>query len=77
MDMATIIQAVQNIGISALMCLGMAWFVKYMFDKFMALLQEEKEAHKVEINLLKDTLNNNTIALTQLTAQLEKGDWNI
>lgn len=74
MDLATIIQAVQNIGISALMCLGMAWFVKYMFDKFMGLLEEEKEAHKVEVNLLKDALNNNTIALTRLSAQLEKGE---
>lgn len=73
MDTSAIIQAVQNLGIAVVMCLLMAWFVKYMFDKFIKLLEEEKEAHKEEVNLIKDALNNNTVAITKLSAQFEKG----
>lgn len=63
MDFQAIIQAVQTIGISALMCLLMAWFVKYMFDKFM-------EKNDVTINALKTSVDNNTLAFTKLYERL-------
>lgn len=67
-----IITAVQSLGISVVMCLLMAWFVKYMFDKFMVQLQTEQQAHKEEIATLKDALNNNTLALTKVVERLGK-----
>lgn len=66
----TILNAVQTLGISVVMCLLMAWFVKYMFDKFISLLEEEKKAHKEEVNTLKDALNNNTVALTKVAERM-------
>lgn len=71
MTLADIINAVQTLGISIVMCLLMAWFVKYMFDKFMTLLNDEKEAHKEEAKLLTDTINNNTVALQKIADKLE------
>lgn len=66
----SILSAVQNLGIAVVMCLLMAWFVKYMFDKFMSYLEEERKAHAEEMNSVKEALNNNTIALTKLSEQL-------
>lgn len=65
-----ILNAVQTLGISVVMCLLMAWFVKYMFDKFISLLEEEKKAHKEEVTTLKDALNNNTVALTKVAERM-------
>ena len=70
MTLADMINAVQTLGISIVMCLLMAWFVKYMFDKFMSLLNDEKEAHKEETKLLTDTINNNTVALQKIADKL-------
>lgn len=76
MDTSGIVTAVQNLGISVVMCLLMSWFVKYMFDKFMSQQTEEKEAHKAEINLLKDALSNNTLAITTLAERLKENGSN-
>lgn len=70
MELDGVISATQSLGISVVMCLLMAWFVKYMFDKFMALLNEEKQSHKEEMSLLKESLENNTVAITTLTERL-------
>lgn len=70
MDISTILDSVQTLGVSVVMCLLMAWYVKYMFDKFMTLLESEKESHKTEVTLLKDALANNTLALTTLSERL-------
>lgn len=70
MELETILNAIQTFGISVVMCLLMAWFVKYMFDKFLSLLETEKESHKNEVTMLKDALNNNTVALTKVAERL-------
>lgn len=70
MDISTVLDSVQTLGVSVVMCLLMAWYVKYMFDKFMSLLESEKESHKAEVTLLKDALANNTLALTTLSERL-------
>lgn len=70
MELETLLNAIQTFGISVVMCLLMAWFVKYMFDKFLSLLETEKESHKNEVTMLKDALNNNTVALTKVAERL-------
>lgn len=72
MDFNIIFEAVKSLGVAVVMCLLMAWFVKYMFDKFMAELEDEREAHKEEMKVLQDALTNNTLALTTLSERLEK-----
>lgn len=72
MDFNAVVEAVKSLGVAVVMCLLMAWFVKYMFDKFMTELENEREAHKAEMAVLQEALTNNTVALTSLTERLEK-----
>ena len=74
MDFNSVVEAVKSLGVAVVMCLLMAWFVKYMFDKFMAELEKEREAHKAEMKVLQDALTNNTVALTTLTERLLNND---
>ena len=73
MDFNAVVEAVKSLGVAVVMCL-MAWFVKYMFDKFMTELENEREAHKAEMTVLQEALTNNTVALTTLTERLENND---
>lgn len=72
MDFNAVVEAVKSLGVAVIMCLLMAWFVKYMFDKFMIELENEREAHKAEMTVLQEALANNTVALTTLTERLAK-----
>lgn len=72
MDFNAVVEAVKSLGVAVIMCLLMAWFVKYMFDKFMTELENEREAHKTEMTVLQEALANNTVALTTLTERLAK-----
>ena len=74
MDFNVIFEAAKSLGVAVVMCLLMAWFVKYMFDKFMSELEDERNAHKEEMKVLQEALANNTIALTTLTERLAKND---
>lgn len=74
MDINTIFEAVKSLGVAVVMCLLMAWFVKYMFDKFMSELEKERDAHKAEMKVLQEALTNNTLALTTLTERLGNND---
>lgn len=74
MDFNVIFEAVKSLGVAVVMCLLMAWFVKYMFDKFMSELENEREAHKAEMTVLQEALSNNTLALTTLSERLAKND---
>lgn len=71
-DIDGIVNLVQSLGISAVVILASFWFIKYMFDKFMKMLDEERESHAEEMKLVKEAINNNTVALTTLTERLTK-----
>lgn len=74
MDISTIFEAIKSLGVAVVMCILMAWFVKYMFDKFMSELEKERDAHKAEMKVLQEALTNNTLALTTLTERLGNND---
>lgn len=69
------IDAIQTVGVSAVFVLIMAYFVKYMFDKFTDMIKELTAQHKEEMTTVNDALLNNTVALQELTDLLrnEKG----
>lgn len=69
-------EAVQNLGVAVVMCLIMAAFVKYMFDKFMSYLSAEQESHKAEMSEMTTAVNNNTTALSNIMTILERMDDN-
>lgn len=66
----TIINAVQSLGVAVVLCLLMAYFVKYMFDKFMSQRDADSKLYNEQISALKDTINNNTIAMTKILSVL-------
>lgn len=74
MDFNAVVEASKSLGVSVVMCFLMGWFVKYMFDKFMTELEDEREAHKAEMAVLQEALTNNTVALTTLTERLTNND---
>lgn len=65
--MESIINLLEQYGIAVVLCLLMAYFVKYMFDKFVSLLDAEQKSHKQEMQTVTEALNNNTIALQRLS----------
>ena len=65
--MEAIINLLEQYGIAVVLCLLMAYFVKYMFDKFVSLLDAEQKAHKQEMQTVTEALKNNTIALQRLS----------
>lgn len=66
----TIINAVQSLGVAVVLCLLMAYFVKYMFDKFMVQRDEDSQLYNEQISALKDAINNNTIVMTKILSAL-------
>ena len=65
MDVGGIIQIVGSLGFPIAACIAVFWY-----------LMKESENHKEEVNKLSEALQNNTIALTKLCDELEKGDRN-
>lgn len=49
----------------------MAYFVKYMFDKFMAQRDADSQLYREQISALKDAINNNTIVMTKILSALD------
>lgn len=66
----TIINAVQSLGVAVVLCLLMAYFVKYMFDKFMVQRDADTQLYNEQISTLKDAINNNTIVMTKILSAL-------
>lgn len=67
----TIINAVQSLGVAVVLCLLMAYFVKYMFDKFMSQRDDDSQLYSEQISALKDAINNNTIVMTKILSALD------
>ena len=67
----TILNAVQSLGVAVVLCLLMAYFVKYMFDKFMSQKETDTQTYNEQISALRDAINNNTIVMTKLLSALD------
>lgn len=65
MNASTLIQIVGSLGFPIAACIAVFWY-----------LMKESENHKEEMNKLSEALQNNTIALTKLCDELEKGERN-
>lgn len=60
MDAATITQIIGTLGFPIAACIALFYQ-----------MQKQEEQHKAEMDKLTESLNNNTVALTQLAAKLE------
>lgn len=60
MDVTVLTQLVGSLGFPIAMCIAMLW-----------MLNKTNENHKTEMEKITEALNNNTVALTQLSAKIE------
>lgn len=72
MDAQTITTIISSLGFPIFCCIGLGWWIKTITENFNNQLEETRKDHKEEIKALKDSLDNNTIALTKLLDKLEK-----
>lgn len=63
MDVSGIVQIVGSLGFPIAACIAVFWY-----------LMKESENHKAEVGKLSEALQNNTLALTKLCDELEKGE---
>ena len=72
--MNDIVQIISTLGFPIAMCVGACFFIKYQFDTSNKQMEDIRKDHKEEIKALKDSLDNNTIALTKLLDKLNQED---
>ena len=72
--MNEIVKIISTLGFPIAMCVGACFFIKYQFDTSNKQMEDIRKDHKEEIKALKDSLDNNTIALTKLLDKLNQED---
>ena len=76
------IELIQKVGIAAVVSGLCMYFIKYMYDKnredvklqreeYTNQLETERQRHNEEMKNVTDALNNNTVALTELTTYIK------
>ena len=76
------IELIQQVGIAAVVAGLCMYFIKYMYDKnredvklqreeYTNQLETERHRHNEEMKSVTEALNNNTVALTDLTAYIK------
>ena len=83
MDASTITSLVSSLGFPIVMCVVMAYYIKYrddknreeitaLNDKYMGLISELNDRHKEETDSLKESIDNNTKALQELSNYINR-----
>ena len=70
MDVQTIIQLVSSVGFPITMCGAMGWFVVDQTNKHREEVSKLNEQHEKEMNTVVEAINNNTVALKELSIKL-------
>lgn len=70
MDVQTIIQLVSTVGFPITMCGAMGWFVVDQTNKHREEVSKLNEQHEKEMNTVVEAINNNTVALKELSIKL-------
>lgn len=70
MDVQTIIQLVSSVGFPITMCGAMGWFVVDQTNKHREEVSKLHEQHEEEMNAVVEAINNNTVALKELSIKL-------
>lgn len=71
-DMSVIVQLIGTVGFPIVCCGAMAWYVKYATDKEREERLKMQEQHRQEIAEVTTALNNNTLALNNNNAVIQK-----
>lgn len=70
MDVQTIIQLISSVGFPITMCGAMGWFVVDQTNKHREEVSKLNEQHEKEMNTVVEAINNNTVALKELSVKL-------
>ena len=70
MDAQTIIQVISTVGFPITMCIAMGWFVVDQTNKHREEVSKLNEQHEAEMNTVVEAINNNTVALKELSIKL-------
>ena len=70
MDAQAIIQLISTVGFPITMCGAMGWFVVDQINKHREEVSKLNEQHEKEMNTVVEALNNNTVALKELSVKL-------
>lgn len=65
-------QLIASVGFPIVACGVMAYYVKYTQDKTHELIENITAKHERESEMMRDTLQNNTVAITELTTLIER-----
>lgn len=68
----TILTVLGNYAFPIVCCIGMAYFVKYMYDQTNVRVDKLNEEHKNEVDTLSEVIKNNTIALKKMNTLIEQ-----
>lgn len=68
----TILTVLGNYAFPIVCCIGMAYFVKYMYDQTNARVDKLNEENKNEVDRLSEVIKNNTIALEKMNTLIEQ-----
>lgn len=72
MNTNEIITIISSLGFPIVMCVAMAWYVKYQMDSNKNEVSSMRKEHQEEIAKVTEALNNNTLALQKLVDKLER-----
>ena len=67
----TILSVLGNYAFPIVCCIGMAYFVKYMYDKTNQRVDKLNEEHKNEVDTLSEVIKNNTLAVEKMNSLIE------
>ena len=70
MDAQAIIQLISTVGFPITMCGAMGWFVVDQTNKHRDEVSKLNEQHEKEMNTVVEAINNNTVALKELSIKL-------
>lgn len=70
MDVQTVLQIISTVGFPIAMCCAMGWFVVDQTNKHRDEVSKLNEQHEQEMNTVVEAINNNTLALKELSLKL-------
>ena len=70
MDAQAIVQLISTVGFPITMCVAMGWFVVDQTNKHREEVSKLNEQHEKEMNTVVEAINNNTVALKELSIKL-------
>lgn len=74
MELSAIFEAITTVGFPIAMCIIMMYYIKYVTDNNKAEIEKISNEHRAEMVEITKAVENNTVALTQLSERLAKGE---